>query len=80
MSIESRLAKLEREHAPPNAPVQFKMCHLAGQEGGCEAPPDLSREDHRAWHEARGDTVFTLDLKAASAAQRYDVDECRDRE
>ena len=52
--------------------VRFDLCHLAGQEGGCEAPPDLPLEDHTAWHEARGDTVFTLDLKAASAALRYD--------
>ncbi len=64
-SLDKRLERLERQHEPEESRVVFRMCHLAGQAGGCEAPPALSREAHHAWHESRGDWVFTLDLGAA---------------
>lgn len=72
MTIEKRIQRLEKEHTPPVPKVIFEMCHLAGQEGGCDAPPDLPLEAHVAWHRERGQDVFTLDLKAASAARLYD--------
>jgi hypothetical protein len=71
MTLERRLQKLEQDHAPPEPKVIFEMCHLAGQEGGCDAPAKLSPEAHQEWHRERGHHVFTLDLKAASAARHY---------
>jgi hypothetical protein len=72
MTLENRLQRLEKEYAPPAPKVIFEMCHLAGQEGGCDAPPELSPEAHQEWHRERGHVVFTIDLKAASAARLHE--------
>lgn len=66
-SLGKRLERLETQAGLADAPVVFRMCHLAGQKGGCGAPPSLPLEQHRAWHEDRGDYVFTLDLRAAGS-------------
>ena len=46
-----------------------------GEAYGCTAPPELSREEHAAWHAAKDERVFSLDLGAAPEMQRRNVNE-----
>jgi uncharacterized protein YcaQ len=56
MSNDRRLAALEQRLNPDPGAVTF---------GHCEAPSELSPEDHLTWHRDRAEHCFTLDLGAA---------------
>ncbi len=56
MTIEKRVQRLERRLTTSEPMVEFEIV---------EAPPGLSREEHKKWLAQAGPECFTLDLGAA---------------